>query len=105
MSVLKKVHWLKPEQTAIVRTEHPFRSTGVLMPTFIKSSVAGLAMIVGTVTFAYAQTPNVANLPPDGPRPGHSTTIPATPTSQVPASSEYVGPAPGAGKGSMPAPY
>jgi hypothetical protein len=71
------------------------------MSTFIKSSVAGLAMIIGAASVAYAQTtPNVANLPPQGPRAASNTTIPATPTASVPVSPKYVGPAPGAGEGS-----
>jgi hypothetical protein len=71
------------------------------MSTFIKSSLAGLAMIIGTAAVAYAQTPNVANLPPQGPRTNSNTAIPAVPTASVPVSPKYVGPAPGASEGSV----
>jgi hypothetical protein len=77
------------------------------MSKFIKPALLGLGLVAGLALTAQAQTapgPSVATLPPaaQGPRASSYLSVPAYNYSPVTPSQAYVGPAPGAGTGSMP---
>jgi hypothetical protein len=80
------------------------------MRTILKPVVLGLGLVAGLAFGVHAQTaavtptpgPSVASLPMEGPRTNSATAIPGTPHVAVTPSSNYPGPAPGAGTGQMP---
>ena len=83
------------------------------MRNVVKSTIVGMGLLAGVASAAYAQTDNVAALPPGaqaptppaavvapsanyvGPAPGTTWTAQEKQTQQVQPSQAYVGPAPG----------
>lgn len=84
------------------------------MSPLVKSAVLGFALLAGTAVSAYAQSDNIAALPPDapatpapqaivvapspkyvGPEPGITWSAPEKNTGPVQPSPKYVGPDPG----------